>query len=76
MSDKYYIDGKEIPKTMVNQIKHNVIESIKNDLHPCINCPSFINEECDNQTYFEDVCRSEKTLSYEDVLQALKMATE
>lgn len=76
MSDKYYIDGKEIPKAMVNQIKHFVIVRIKNDLHPCINCPSFIDEECDNKIYFEDVCRSEKTLSYEDVLQALEKAIE
>ena len=76
MSDKYYIEGKEIPKAMVNQIKHYVVESIKYDLYPCNNCLGFVNKECDDQTYFEDVCRSEKTLSYEEVLQALDRAIE
>ena len=46
--------------------KTHPIDKLLEKMHPCANCPSYPNE-CNHTEYFEDCCRTEKTLSWEDL---------
>ena len=49
-----------------------IIEMLKAELHPCLNCPSYSTDECDSEEYFEDCCVSEKTISFYDIAEFIK----
>ena len=48
------------------QGRADAIDELLEKMRPCENCPSYPNE-CNHTEYFEDCCRTEKTISWEDL---------
>lgn len=51
---------------MYNKGKVDAIDELIELMKPCNNCPSYPNE-CNHIDYFEDCCRTEHSISLEDL---------
>lgn len=47
--------------------RQNAIDELLEKMRPCENCPSYPNE-CNHTEYFQDCCVTEKTISFEDII--------
>lgn len=44
------------------------MNKLKLEFHPCLNCISYSTDECNDEDYFQDCCVTEKTFSFEDII--------
>lgn len=51
-------------------------EMIKTEFHPCFKCLGYLNDECNNEDYFKEVCATKKTISFNDISNFLEQLKE
>jgi len=56
----------EIINSVYRRGRKNAIDELVKSIHPCNECPSY-KYDCDNTEYFEDTCKTEKSISWNEL---------